>query len=58
MFGRMEQPLPAFEGVRTRRADELLAALGVERSVLPVEVYENGPRHVYVALGTRRRSRR
>ena len=33
---------------------ELLAALGVERSRLPVEVYENGPRHVYVALAGER----
>jgi trans-2,3-dihydro-3-hydroxyanthranilate isomerase len=32
------------------RAAELLAALGVEGSRLPVEAYRNGPRHVYVAL--------
>jgi trans-2,3-dihydro-3-hydroxyanthranilate isomerase len=32
------------------RADELLAALGVERSELPVEVYDNGVEHVYVGL--------
>jgi trans-2,3-dihydro-3-hydroxyanthranilate isomerase len=30
----------------------LLRALGVERSALPVELYDNGPRHVYVALGS------
>jgi trans-2,3-dihydro-3-hydroxyanthranilate isomerase len=50
VFGRMEQPLPTiapFEG-----ADELQAVLGVE-SVLPVEVYDNGLPHVYVALGSR-----
>src|SRR5256885_4305349 len=29
---------------------ELLEALGVERSELPVELYNNGMRHVYVAL--------
>ncbi len=34
------------------RADELLAALGVERSELPVEVYDNGVKHVYVALAS------
>jgi trans-2,3-dihydro-3-hydroxyanthranilate isomerase len=47
-FGRMEQPIPTVEAY----ADEasLLEALGVERSELPVEVYDNGLRHVYVAL--------
>jgi trans-2,3-dihydro-3-hydroxyanthranilate isomerase len=34
------------------RAQELLAALGVDRSELPVEAYPNGPFHVYVALAT------
>jgi trans-2,3-dihydro-3-hydroxyanthranilate isomerase len=29
---------------------ELLAALGVQRSFLPVEAYPNGPFHVYVEL--------
>ena len=48
--GRMRQPIPAWEPYE--RADELLAALGVESSVLPVEVYRNGPRHVYVGLPT------
>ena len=33
------------------RADELMAALGVE-SRLPVELYDNGIRHVYVALAS------
>jgi trans-2,3-dihydro-3-hydroxyanthranilate isomerase len=32
--------------------DALLAALGVEQSQLPVEVYDNGMRHVYVALAS------
>jgi trans-2,3-dihydro-3-hydroxyanthranilate isomerase len=47
VFGRMEQRVPTWEP-----CDEaaVLAALGVERSELPVEVYENGPRHVFVAL--------
>lgn len=46
--GRMRQPVPAWEPYE--RAAELLAALGVEGSRLPVEAYRNGPRHVYVAL--------
>src|SRR5205807_868612 len=44
------QPLPAIEAFE--RAGELLAAVGVERSELPVELYDNGVRHVYVALGS------
>jgi trans-2,3-dihydro-3-hydroxyanthranilate isomerase len=49
VFGRMEQPIPAIEPF-----DEapLLAGLGVERSELPVELYDNGMRHVYVALAS------
>jgi trans-2,3-dihydro-3-hydroxyanthranilate isomerase len=50
VFGRMEQPLPTVEPYE--QDDELLAALGVERSELPVEVYDNGMGHVYVALGS------
>jgi trans-2,3-dihydro-3-hydroxyanthranilate isomerase len=46
--GWMRQPLPSCEPYE--HAAELLAALGVERSGLPVEVYENGPRHAYVEL--------
>jgi trans-2,3-dihydro-3-hydroxyanthranilate isomerase len=49
-FGWMRQPIPAWE--RFEQVDELLAALGVATSALPVEVYRNGPRHVYVALET------
>jgi trans-2,3-dihydro-3-hydroxyanthranilate isomerase len=47
VFGRMEQPIPAIEPF-----DEapLLEALHVDRSELPVELYDNGMRHVYVAL--------
>ncbi|HZT44600.1 MAG TPA: PhzF family phenazine biosynthesis protein [Gaiellaceae bacterium] len=41
---------PPFPHAPYERADELLAALGVEQSLLPVEVYENGPRHVFVCL--------
>jgi trans-2,3-dihydro-3-hydroxyanthranilate isomerase len=48
VFGRMEQPRPTwrpFEGEA-----ELLAGLGLERSELPVELYDNGMHHVYVAF--------
>jgi trans-2,3-dihydro-3-hydroxyanthranilate isomerase len=48
VFGRMEQPLPSIAPYDA--ADELLAALGVKASELPVELYDNGMRHVYVAL--------
>jgi trans-2,3-dihydro-3-hydroxyanthranilate isomerase len=49
-FGRMTQPIPTVEPYAA--AAELLAALGVERSELPVELYDNGIQHVYVALGS------
>jgi trans-2,3-dihydro-3-hydroxyanthranilate isomerase len=48
VFGRMEQPIPSIEPYQAER--DLLSALGVERSELPVELYDNGMRHVYVAL--------
>ena len=48
VFGRMEQPIPSVEPYAD--SDGLLGALGVERSELPVELYDNGMRHVYVAL--------
>jgi trans-2,3-dihydro-3-hydroxyanthranilate isomerase len=48
VFGRMEQPLPSVEPYDG--AEDLVAAVGVERSELPVELYDNGMRHVYVAL--------
>ncbi len=48
VFGRMEQPIPSVEPYQADGA--LLSALGVERSELPVELYDNGMRHVYVAL--------
>lgn len=48
VFGRMHQPLPTWEAFD--RQDELLAALGVESSGLPIDVYRNGPVHVYVKL--------
>ena len=48
VFGRMTQPVPTWEPFA--QTDELLAALGVERSELPVEVYDNGLKYVYVVL--------
>ncbi len=46
--GRMQQPIPTWRPYE--REAELLAALGVHRSRLPVEAYKNGPLHVYVEL--------
>jgi trans-2,3-dihydro-3-hydroxyanthranilate isomerase len=50
VFGRMMQPIPAWEPFTRER--ELLAALGVGESLLPVELYRNGPPHVYVELAS------
>ena len=47
-FGWMQQPVPTWEPWQD--PDALLAAIGVERSELPVEAYDNGAQHVYVAL--------
>jgi trans-2,3-dihydro-3-hydroxyanthranilate isomerase len=48
--GRMTQPVPTWEVFAG--AGELLSALGVRYSLLPVEVYTNGPQHLYVMLDT------
>jgi trans-2,3-dihydro-3-hydroxyanthranilate isomerase len=50
VFGRMDQPIPTIEPYPDEAS--LLEALGVERSELPVELYDNGMRHVYVTLGS------
>jgi trans-2,3-dihydro-3-hydroxyanthranilate isomerase len=50
VFGRMAQPIPAREPFTRER--ELLAAVGVGSSLLPVELYRNGPPHVYVQLAS------
>ena len=50
VFGRMQQPIPSVEPYDA--ADELLDALGVAESKLPIELYDNGLRHVYVCLGS------
>lgn len=44
----MYQPVPVWEPFD--RAAELLEALGVNDSTLPVEIYRNGPRHVLVGF--------
>jgi trans-2,3-dihydro-3-hydroxyanthranilate isomerase len=46
--GTMRQAAPSWRAYERER--NLLAALGVARSRLPVEAYDNGPLHVYVAL--------
>ncbi|OLF10625.1 2,3-dihydro-3-hydroxyanthranilate isomerase [Actinophytocola xinjiangensis] len=44
----MRQPVPTWEPYA--QSAHLVAALGITDSTLPVEVYRNGPRHVYVGL--------
>jgi hypothetical protein len=46
--GAMEQPIPTF--ALYDNAEEFLRALGVERSVLPVTIYDNGLQNVYAML--------
>jgi trans-2,3-dihydro-3-hydroxyanthranilate isomerase len=48
VFGWMSQPIPNHEEFAP--ADALLAALNVTESLLPIERYDLGPSHVYVAL--------
>jgi trans-2,3-dihydro-3-hydroxyanthranilate isomerase len=50
VFGRMEQPIPSVAPYDD--AETLFEMLGVEGSDLPVELYDNGMRHVYVTLGS------
>jgi trans-2,3-dihydro-3-hydroxyanthranilate isomerase len=50
VFARMEQPIPSVAPYPDEA--ELLAALGVARSELPVEVYDNGLQHVFVCLAS------
>ena len=49
-FGRMAQPVPTWRPFDDPEA--LLAAIGVEQSELPVELYDNGAQHVFVALAS------
>ncbi|MFI7386508.1 PhzF family phenazine biosynthesis isomerase [Streptomyces sp. NPDC049813] len=48
LWAGMRQPVPVWEPFD--RTAELLAALGIAGSTLPVEIYRNGPRHVLVGL--------
>jgi len=48
VFGRMSQPIPEISPFD--QETDLLAALRIERSELPIELYDLGIRHVYVAL--------
>lgn len=50
VFGRMTQPIPEVQPVPEAHA--ILDALGVAKTVLPVERYVNGPRHVMVSVET------
>jgi len=50
VFGRMTQPVPTVEPYPD--PDALFGAVGVERSLLPVESYDNGVHHTFVALGS------
>jgi trans-2,3-dihydro-3-hydroxyanthranilate isomerase len=49
VFGRMAQPVPRVEPVES--PERVLAALGLGRSTLPVELYDNGARHLVVTVG-------
>jgi trans-2,3-dihydro-3-hydroxyanthranilate isomerase len=49
-FGRMEQPIPNWQPFA--QAEELQELLGV-RSQLPVDAYDLGPHHVFLALGSK-----
>ena len=52
VFGWMQQPYPEVKPVSEEV--EVLAAVGAERSAVPVELYELGPRFVYVGLNSER----
>jgi trans-2,3-dihydro-3-hydroxyanthranilate isomerase len=48
VFGRMAQPVPTVELVES--PERVLAALGIERATLPIELYDNGARQIVVGL--------
>lgn len=50
VFAWMGQPVPSVAPYEEQ--DVLLGALGVERSLLPIETYDNGLEHVFVRLGS------
>lgn len=47
-YAQMEQPIPVWETYEY--SDIVLRGLGLDSSILPIEVYRNGPRHVFVGL--------
>ena len=51
-YGEMQQPTPTLESFDA--GPQLLIALGLERSDLPIEAYRNGPLHVYVSVADER----
>ncbi|WP_159941361.1 MULTISPECIES: PhzF family phenazine biosynthesis protein [unclassified Nocardiopsis] len=46
----MGQPIPTWE--KFDRSGELITALGIPEPDLPVEIYANGPRHVFVHVSS------
>ena len=48
VFGQMTQPVPRIEQVDD--PERVLRAVGAARSLLPVELYDNGAQHVVVTL--------
>jgi trans-2,3-dihydro-3-hydroxyanthranilate isomerase len=48
VFGRMQQPVPTVHALD--ETDALFVSLDVERSELPVELYDNGATHIIVTL--------
>ncbi len=46
----MRQPVPEWE--LYDRAEDVLAALGLDAADLPIEIYQNGPRHAFVDCGS------
>ena len=48
VFGRMAQPVPRIEAVEDPQ--RVLDAVGASRSLLPVELYDNGARHILLTL--------
>ena len=51
VFGRMTQPVPHIEPVE--RPERVVAAVGAARSQLPVELYDNGARHIVLLVEER-----
>ncbi len=50
-FGWMQQPLP--DALPFEAEAELLAALGITKTALPIAHYTNGPSHLFVGVGSR-----